>query len=82
MSNKLEGKIAGGSADIGLGAAKEFAAEGARVFITGRRQAELDRAVAEIGYDAIGIQGDASKVPDIKRIYDTVKGRPHRCRLR
>jgi NAD(P)-dependent dehydrogenase (short-subunit alcohol dehydrogenase family) len=76
MSKKLEGKIAvvtGGSAGIGLGAAKEFAVEGARVFITGRRQAELDRAVAEIGHNAIGIQGDASKLPDIKRIYDTVK---------
>jgi NAD(P)-dependent dehydrogenase (short-subunit alcohol dehydrogenase family) len=76
MSKKLEGKIAvitSGSAGIGLGAAKKFAAEGARVFITGRRQAELDRAVAEIGHDAIGIQGDASKLPDIKRIYDTVK---------
>jgi len=63
MSKKLEGKIAvvtGGSAGIGLRAAKEFAAEGARVFITGRRQAEFDRAVAEIGYDAIGIQGEAA----------------------
>ncbi|SIO48467.1 NAD(P)-dependent dehydrogenase, short-chain alcohol dehydrogenase family [Bradyrhizobium erythrophlei] len=75
MSKKLEGKIAvvtGGSADIGLGAAKEFVVEGARVFITGRRQIELDRAVAEIGHNAIAIQGDASELPDIKRIYDTV----------
>jgi hypothetical protein len=53
MSKKLEGKVAvitGGSAGIGFGTAKRFAAEGARVFITGRRQAELDRAVNEIGY--------------------------------
>jgi len=51
MNRKLESKIAvvtGGSAGIGFGAAKRFAAEGARVFITGRRQSELDRAVAAI----------------------------------
>src|SRR6266403_5743979 len=63
MCKKLEGKIAvvtGGSAGIGLGAAKEFAAEGAPVFITGRHQAELDRAVAEIDCGAIGIQGEVA----------------------
>jgi len=76
MSRKLEGKIAvvtGGSAGIGLGTAKRFAAEGARVFITGRRQAELDKAVAEIGGGAVAIQGDASNLADIDRIYATVK---------
>src|ERR1700733_4828867 len=76
MSKKLEGKIAvvtGGSAGIGLGTAKRFAAEGAQVFITGRRQAELDKAVAEIGNGAVAIRGDASNLTDIDRIYATVK---------
>ena len=52
MTSKLSGKIAlvtGGSAGIGLGIAKRFAEEGARVFITGRRQSELDKAVTAIG---------------------------------
>ena len=60
MSNKLDGKIAvvtGASAGIGLGIAKAFAAEGAKVYITGRRQSELDKALAEIGHGAVGVQG-------------------------
>src|SRR5439155_2924306 len=76
MSKKLEGKIAvvtGGSAGIGLGTAKRFAEEGARVFITGRRQSELDKAVAAIGGNATAIPGDASKLTDIDRIYAKVK---------
>jgi NAD(P)-dependent dehydrogenase (short-subunit alcohol dehydrogenase family) len=76
MVKKLAGKVAvvtGGSAGIGLGAAKHFAEEGARVFITGRRQSELDKAVVEIGNNAIAIQGDASKLEDIDRIYAIVK---------
>jgi NAD(P)-dependent dehydrogenase (short-subunit alcohol dehydrogenase family) len=76
MSGKLAGKIAvvtGGSAGIGLGAAKRFTEEGARVFITGRDRAKLDRAVADIGGGAIGVQGDASHLADIDRIYATVK---------
>jgi NAD(P)-dependent dehydrogenase (short-subunit alcohol dehydrogenase family) len=76
MSKKLEGKIAvvtGGSAGIGLGTAKRFAEEDARVFITGRRQSELDKAVAAIGGNATAIQGDASKLADIDRIYAKVK---------
>jgi NAD(P)-dependent dehydrogenase (short-subunit alcohol dehydrogenase family) len=55
MSKKLANKIAvvtGGSAGIGLGAAKRFAEEGAQIFIIGRRQSELDKAVAEIGRTA------------------------------
>jgi NAD(P)-dependent dehydrogenase (short-subunit alcohol dehydrogenase family) len=78
MGNKLQGKIAvvtGGSAGIGLGIAKAFAADGAYVFITGRRQAELDKAVAEIGGGATGIQADASNLADLDRLYDVVKAK-------
>jgi NAD(P)-dependent dehydrogenase (short-subunit alcohol dehydrogenase family) len=77
MAKKLAGKIAvvtGGSAGIGLGAARHFAAEGAQVFITGRRQSELDKAVAAIGGNVMAIQGDVSKLAEIDRIYATVKG--------
>jgi NAD(P)-dependent dehydrogenase (short-subunit alcohol dehydrogenase family) len=76
MDKKLEGKIAvvtGGSAGIGLGMAKAFAADGAQVFITGRRQADLDKAVAAIGNGAIGIQADASILADLDRVYDIVR---------
>ena len=76
MNRKLENKIAvvtGGSAGIGLGVAKRFAAEGARVFITGRRQSELDKALATIEGKVTAIQGDASNLADIGRIYETVK---------
>jgi len=72
MSNRLEGKIAlitGGTTGIGLASAQEFVAQGATVFITGRRQAELDKAVAAIGPRAIGIQGDVAKLEDLDRIY-------------
>jgi hypothetical protein len=76
MNRRLEDKVAvvtGGSAGIGLGAAKRFAGEGARVFITGRRQSELDKAVATIEGKVIAIKGGASNLADIGRIYQTVK---------
>jgi NAD(P)-dependent dehydrogenase (short-subunit alcohol dehydrogenase family) len=78
MGKKLDGKIAvvtGGSAGIGLGIAKAFAADGAIVFITGRRQEELEKAVAEIGNGAAGIQADASILADIDRVYDAVRAK-------
>jgi NAD(P)-dependent dehydrogenase (short-subunit alcohol dehydrogenase family) len=72
---KLEGKVAvitGGTAGIGLAAAKLFAAEGAYVFITGRRQKEPDDAVKEIGDNVAGVQGDVSNLADLDRLYETV----------
>lgn len=76
MSNKLAGKVAlitGGTTGIGLASAQEFAAQGATVFITGRRQAELDAAVASIGASATGIQGDVSNFDDLDRIFAVIK---------
>ena len=76
MTSKLAGKIAvvtGGSSGIGFGIAKHFAGEGARVFIVGRRQSQLDQAVASIGGDAAAIQGDISNLADLNRIYATVE---------
>jgi NAD(P)-dependent dehydrogenase (short-subunit alcohol dehydrogenase family) len=72
----LEGKVAivtGGNSGIGLATAKRFVEEGAYVFITARRQAELDRAVAEIGQNVTAIAGDLAKLEDIERIAATVK---------
>jgi NAD(P)-dependent dehydrogenase (short-subunit alcohol dehydrogenase family) len=72
MTGKLANKIAlvtGGSAGIGLGIAKRFAEEGARVFITGRRQAELDKAITSIGGNTSAVQGDASDLADLDRIF-------------
>ncbi len=67
-----------GSAGIGFGTAKRFVEEGAHVFITGRRRAELDKAVAEIGRNVTAIQADASSLADIDRIYSIVKERAGR----
>ena len=78
MSKQLEGKIAvitGGTTGIGLAAAKAFAAEGAVVYITGRRKPELDAAVAAIGPQAIGVQADSTKLADLDRLYEQVRER-------
>ena len=74
--NRLEGKVAvitGGNSGIGLATARRFAEEGAHVFITGRRQNELDAAVRQIGKQATGVQGDVSNLADLDRLYATVK---------
>jgi NAD(P)-dependent dehydrogenase (short-subunit alcohol dehydrogenase family) len=76
VARRLAGKIAvvtGGTTGIGLASAKRFAAEGARVFITGRRQAELDKAVIAIGGTATGVQADSAKMADLNRLYAQVK---------
>ena len=75
---KLDGKIAvitGGNTGIGLATAKLFVAEGAYVYITGRRQEKLDEAVAEIGSNVTGVQGDVASQSDIDRLYEQVKSK-------
>jgi Short-chain alcohol dehydrogenase of unknown specificity len=75
---KLAGKVAlvtGANSGIGLAIAKRFAGEGARVFMTGRRQEELDKAVAEVGGNARGIRGDVSNLADLDRLYATIKAK-------
>jgi NAD(P)-dependent dehydrogenase (short-subunit alcohol dehydrogenase family) len=75
---KLAGKVAvitGGTTGIGLATAKLFVSEGAYVFVTGRRQKELDEAVKEIGSNVTGVQGDVSKLADLDRLYETVKAK-------
>jgi NADP-dependent 3-hydroxy acid dehydrogenase YdfG len=70
--SRLEGKvpvITGGSSGIGSDTARLFVTEGAHVFITGRRQAELDKAVAEIGQGVTAVQGDVSNLDDLDRLY-------------
>ena len=74
--NKLEGKIAlitGGNSGIGLATAKQFVNEGAYVFITGRREPELARAVKEIGRNVTGVQGDVSSLVDLDRLFAQIK---------
>ena len=75
--SKLEGKVAlvtGGNSGIGLATAKRFVSDGAYIFITGRRQSELDAAVKQIGENNVsGIQGDVSNLADLDRLYATIK---------
>lgn len=76
MGNKLEGKIAvitGGNSGIGFATAKRFVSDSAHVFITGRRQNELDAAVSEIDKNITGIQEDITNLSDLDRLYNTVK---------
>jgi NAD(P)-dependent dehydrogenase (short-subunit alcohol dehydrogenase family) len=73
---KLEGKIAlitGGNSGIGLATAKQFVSEGAYVFITGRRDAELAAAVKEIGRNVTAVQGDVSNLDDLDRLFAQIK---------
>jgi NAD(P)-dependent dehydrogenase (short-subunit alcohol dehydrogenase family) len=73
---KLEEKIAlitGGNSGIGLAAAKQFVNEGAYVFITGRRQSELDAAVKQIGKSVTAVQGDVSRLGDLDRLFAQIK---------
>ena len=75
MARKLEGKVAvitGGSSGLGLATAKRFIEEGAFVYITGRRQSELDAAVRQLGSNVVGIQGDVANRSDIKKLYTAV----------
>ncbi len=72
MNTVLAGKVAlvtGGTSGIGLATAKELAAQGAKVYITGRRQAELENAVASLGGQVTGIRADASRLEDLDTVY-------------
>ena len=73
---RLEDKVAvitGANSGIGLASAERFASEGARVFITGRRRAELEEAVAKVGHGARGVQGDVASMADLDRLYRVVR---------
>jgi NAD(P)-dependent dehydrogenase (short-subunit alcohol dehydrogenase family) len=73
---KLDGKIAlitGGNSGIGLATAKRFVNEGAYVFITGRREAELAAAIKQIGKNVTGVQGDVAKLEDLDRLFAQIK---------
>jgi NAD(P)-dependent dehydrogenase (short-subunit alcohol dehydrogenase family) len=74
--SKLEGKVAlitVGNSGIGLATAKRFVSEGAYVFITGRRNAELAAAAKEIARNVTGVQGDVSNLADLDRLFAQIK---------
>ncbi|MDI9768128.1 SDR family oxidoreductase [Pantoea dispersa] len=76
MTMRFEKKvvvITGGTDGIGLSTAKMFAAEGAYVYITGRRQERIDEALREIGYGAMGVQGDVSVISDLDKLYAKIQ---------
>jgi NAD(P)-dependent dehydrogenase (short-subunit alcohol dehydrogenase family) len=73
---KLDGKIAlitGGNSGIGLATAKRFVQEGAYVYITGRTQSKLDKAVKEVGSNVAGVQGDVAKPGDMDRLFEQIR---------
>jgi NAD(P)-dependent dehydrogenase (short-subunit alcohol dehydrogenase family) len=75
-SKKLAGKVAlitGGTSGIGFATAQQFIVEGASVFITGRREPELDAAIKQLGASATGVQGDISNLGDLDRLFATIK---------
>lgn len=78
---RLNGKVAvitGANSGIGLAAAQRFVAEGAHVYITGRRQAELDKAAQQVGAGVTPVQGDVTRLEDLDRLFETVrKGHGH-----
>ncbi len=79
MSKKLENKIAlvtGGTSGIGLATAERFVTEGAHVYITGRRQAELDAAAEKLGPNVTAVRGDVSSMADLDALYATI-GKAH-----
>lgn len=76
MTRRFEGKvvaITGGTDGIGLVTARSFAAEGAQVYVTGRRQERLDEAVAAIGHGVVGVQGDVGVPEDLDRLYARIR---------
>jgi NAD(P)-dependent dehydrogenase (short-subunit alcohol dehydrogenase family) len=76
--SRLQGKVAvitGGTVGIGFAIAKCFVDEGAFVFITGRREKELDEAVKAIGSNVVGVRGDMSKLQDLDRLYEAVRAK-------
>src|ERR1700751_389279 len=78
MGRKLEGKVAvvtGGTTAIGLATAKRFATEGAQVVITGRRQPELDKAIATVGPNAFGVRADSANLSELNELYSEIKAR-------
>ena len=73
---KLDGKVAvitGATSGLALASAELFVKEGAYVFITGRRKDQLDKAVAQVGKNVTGVQGDAANLADLDRLFETVK---------
>ncbi|GAA1309459.1 SDR family NAD(P)-dependent oxidoreductase [Pseudonocardia xinjiangensis] len=81
MSGQLTGKVAvitGGTSGIGLGIARRFIAEGAQVFVTGRRKTQLDATADELGSQAVAVQCDVSDLADLDRLYDIVNERAGR----
>jgi NAD(P)-dependent dehydrogenase (short-subunit alcohol dehydrogenase family) len=77
LSNKVA-VVTGGSSGIGLAIARRFAAEGATVFLTGRRQEAIDAALEELDGDVIGVRADAASAPDLEALYGTVRERSGR----